>query len=61
MSRRPRRHDSAHHHPVVHQNDRGVWGWQCRCGGASCRTTPDPISWHHAVVQALAHASALAA
>jgi hypothetical protein len=61
MSHRSGRHDSAHHHPVVYRNDRGAWGWQCPCGGASCRTKRDPVSWHHNIVQALAHASALAA
>jgi hypothetical protein len=56
-----RRHpDLAHHHPVV-QKVRGRWLWSCDCGGASCRTDLTASNWHHTVVEALRHATTIAA
>jgi hypothetical protein len=53
------RPDMAHHHPTVRRvGDR--WGWECGCGGASCRTTNERTGWHQVVVEALLHATALA-
>lgn len=61
MTRIHRRHpDLAHHHPVVHKV-RGRWTWTCDCGSASCRTDLSQLNWHQAVVQALRHATTIAA
>ena len=54
---RRRRTDPAHHHPVVSKNGYRGWSWQCRCGGASCRTTTAAVSWRQVVVQALVHSA----
>ena len=53
------RQDAAHHHPTVRRVEER-WGWECRCGGASCRTTTERLGWHQVVVEALLHATALA-
>ena len=61
MKRIQRRHpDLAHHHPVVHKV-RGRWTWTCDCGSASCRTDLTQLNWHQVVVEALRHATPLAA
>jgi hypothetical protein len=52
-------HDIAHHHPTIHRI-RGNWVWECRCGGASCRTSTERRTWRQALVEALRHAEALA-
>jgi hypothetical protein len=52
--------DRAHHHPAV-RNVRGRWTWVCACGGASCRTTQLQPNWRRAMVEALFHATQLAA
>lgn len=56
-----RRHrpDPAHHHPYV-RRVAGRWVWECRCGGASCRTATDRVGWHQVVVEALLHATVIA-
>ncbi len=56
-----RRHpDLAHHHPVIHKV-RGKWMWSCDCGSASCRTDLTQLNWHQVVVEALRHATTIAA
>ena len=61
MKRSHRRHnDPAHHHPVVHKV-RGRWMWSCDCGSASCRTDLTQLNWHQVVVEALRHATTIAA
>lgn len=62
MQPRTRGHlrDTAHHHPRVHQPTRGTWGWECACGGASCRSDLTPLTWRQALISALNHAVALA-
>lgn len=52
--------DRAHHHPVVRRTALGRWMWSCDCGGASCRISPRPSSWHQVVVEALRHSSTIA-
>jgi hypothetical protein len=52
--------DIAHHHPVV-RKARGRWTWSCECGSARCRTDMEQLSWHHVVVEALRHATTIAA
>lgn len=56
-TRHPR--DTAHHHPSVRRS-RGRWGWECSCGGASCRTTHTARPWRDVVIEALLHATSLA-
>jgi hypothetical protein len=51
--------DTAHHHPSVHR-DQGRWVWECGCGGASCRTSPEQRTRRQTVIEALLHAEALA-
>ena len=61
MTKSPRRHpDLAHHHPVVHKV-RDRWTWTCDCGSASCRTDLTQLNWHQVVVEALRHATTIAA
>ena len=52
--------DLAHHHPVVHKA-RDRWVWSCDCGSASCRTDLTQLNWHQVVVEALRHATTIAA
>ena len=51
--------DTAHHHPSVHRVQ-GRWVWECGCGGAACRTSPEQRTWRQTVIEALLHAEALA-
>ncbi|MDU0313701.1 hypothetical protein RKE38_08365 [Phycicoccus sp. M110.8] len=60
MSGTTPRHDRHHHHPEVHKVS-GRWAWFCGCGSASCRTRLDPVPWHQVVVEALGHATTIAA
>jgi hypothetical protein len=53
------RPDTAHHHPAVRRVGTR-WVWECRCGGASCRTATERVTWHQAFVEALLHATAIA-
>jgi hypothetical protein len=53
------RTDSAHHHPAVRRIG-SRWVWECGCGGASCRTGTERVTWHQALVGALLHATAIA-
>lgn len=52
-------HDTAHHHPAVRRTS-GRWVWECRCGGASCRTARTPRPWREVVIEALLHAGSMA-
>jgi hypothetical protein len=54
------RRDRAHHHPLVHHIGT-AWAWDCACGGSSPRGPQHVLSWHEAVVQALTHATTIAA
>lgn len=49
------------HHPQVHRTGAGHWTWVCACGGASCRTALQALSWRQAVAGAMYHAGTLAA
>ncbi len=60
MNRNHRHLDIAHHHPVVHKA-RGRWTWSCECGSARCRTDLAQPSWHLVLIEALRHATTIAA
>lgn len=51
--------DTAHHHPRVRRAG-ARWVWECRCGGASCRTARDARPWREVVTEALLHSASLA-
>ena len=62
-TRHRHRPDPAHHHPAVHRvvgGASGTWGWQCSCGGASCRTTEAHLTWRQALISALIHSTTIA-
>jgi len=54
------RRDRGHHHPEVHKVGTR-WSWVCTCGGASCRTAVEHLTWRQAVVEALRHSTTIAA
>ncbi|GAB3081794.1 MULTISPECIES: hypothetical protein [unclassified Phycicoccus] len=61
MTVRSHRRNVAHHHPMVFRATTGSWVWMCSCGGASCRTGHEVVSWRQALVDALGHSERLAA
>ncbi len=54
------RRDLAHHHPRVVKNSHG-WTWSCECGGGGARGSHPSATWHAVVVDALGHATQIAA